>query len=258
MEKKIMRFKLIACEILYRELCLCAAKAPHIVDLEFLQKGLHDCPTEEMVSTIQKHIDAAEKGNYDAILLGYALCNNGTVGLHTARLPLVIPRAHDCITFFLGSRQRYKEFFEKNPGTYFRTTGWSERNFIKTDSSIMKRLGLDKTYQEYVKKYGEENARYIMETLGEWKKNYKKMVYIEMGLATDLGYDKKAEADAKENGWEFEKIQGDWRLLNAFVNGDWNEDFLVLKPGQRIIATNDDLILGACQECEAACNARHN
>ena len=247
-----MRLKLIACEIIYRELCLCAANSPHIVDLQFLQKGLHDSPTNEMVAAIQREIAAAEEGQYDAILLGYALCNNGTVGLRTERVPLVIPKAHDCITFFFGSRQRYKDYFDNNPGTYFRTTGWSERNFVKSGQSVMSRLGLDKTYEEYVKKYGEENARYIMETLGEWKKNYRKMTYIEMGLATELGYDKKAEADAKGNGWEFEKILGDWRLLRNLVNGEWNEDFLILKPGQRIAATNDVEVLCACRQCEAA------
>ena len=247
-----MRLKLIACEIIYRELCLCVANSPHIVDLQFLQKGLHDSPSHEMVAAIQKEITEAEKGPCDAILLGYALCNNGTVGLCTHRVPLVIPKAHDCITFFFGSRQRYKDYFDNNPGTYFRTTGWSERNFVKSGQSVMSRLGLDKTYEEYVKKYGEENARYIMETLGEWKKNYRKMTYIEMGLATDLGYDKKAEADGKENGWAFEKIQGDWRLINAFLNGRWNDDFLVLKPGQRIAATNDADVIGACAQCEAA------
>ena len=247
-----MRLKLIACEIIYRELCLCAANSPHIVDLQFLQKGLHDSPTNEMVAAIQKEIDAAEEGPYDAILLGYALCNNGTVGLRTERMPLVIPKAHDCITFFFGSRQRYKDYFDNNPGTFFRTTGWQERNFVKSGQSVMSRLGLDKTYEEYVKKYGEENARYIMETLGDWKKNYRKMAYIEMGLATELGYDKKAEADAKGNGWEFEKIQGDWRLLRNFVNGEWNDDFLVLRPGERIAATNDADVLCACRQCEAA------
>ena len=247
-----MRLKLIACEIIYRELCLGAAHSPHIVDLQFLQKGLHDSPTNEMVAAIQKEITEAEKGPYDAVLLGYALCNNGAVGLHTERVPLVIPKAHDCITFFFGSRQRYKDYFDNNPGTYFRTTGWQERNFVKSGMSVMSRLGLDKTYEEYVKKYGEENAKYIMETLGDWKKNYKKMTYIEMGLATELGYDRKAEADAKENGWEFEKVQGDWRLLNAFINGDWSEDFLVLKPGERIAATNDADVLCACRQCEAA------
>jgi hypothetical protein len=251
-----MRFKLIACEIIYRELCHLAAHSPHIVDLQFLQKGLHDCPTPDMVAAIQKEITAAEKEPYDAVLLGYALCNNGTVGLHTARTRLVIPRAHDCITFFFGSRQRYKDYFDNNPGTYFRTTGWAERNSVKSDKTIMSQLGLNKTYEEYVKKYGEDNARYIMETLGDWKKNYKKMAYIEMGLATELGYDKKAEEDAKKNGWEFERIPGDWRLLTAFVNGDWNDDFVVLNPGQQLAATNDDHVLGPCAQCSApACAA---
>ena len=27
----------------------------------------------------------------------------------------------------MGSRERYQNYFEQNPGTYFRSTGWLER-----------------------------------------------------------------------------------------------------------------------------------
>ena len=37
-----MRLKLIACEVLYRELCAAVARSVNQVDLEFLPKGLHD------------------------------------------------------------------------------------------------------------------------------------------------------------------------------------------------------------------------
>ena len=36
------RLKLIACEVLYREMCDAVARSPHQVDVEFLPKGLHD------------------------------------------------------------------------------------------------------------------------------------------------------------------------------------------------------------------------
>ena len=37
-----MKLKLIACEVLSREMWFAAARAPHQVDVEFLPKGLHD------------------------------------------------------------------------------------------------------------------------------------------------------------------------------------------------------------------------
>ena len=117
--------KVIACEIAVRELCHIAATSPSIVDFEFLTQGYHDTPAAGRVE-IQKRIDAVPKGKFDAIVLGYGLCSNILTGLTTAHTPLIIPRAHDCITFFLGSKERYQEFFDANPGTYYYTSGWLE------------------------------------------------------------------------------------------------------------------------------------
>ena len=122
-----MRLKLIACEVLYREMCAAVARAPHQVDIEFLPKGLHDLGGAAMRARLQEIVDAADPARYEALLLGYALCGNGVAGLRSRALPLVIPRAHDCIALLMGSRQRYQEYFDNTPGVYFRSTGWLER-----------------------------------------------------------------------------------------------------------------------------------
>ena len=52
------------------------------------------------------------------------MCNTMLSGLRApAHTWLAVPRAHDCITFFLGSRKRYNEFFVEYSGCY-RTSGW--------------------------------------------------------------------------------------------------------------------------------------
>ena len=34
-------------------------------------------------------------------------------------------------------------------------------------------------------------------------------------------------------------------LLERFISGDWNdEDFLIVEPGQKVVATNDERIIG--------------
>src|SRR5512133_1819809 len=119
-----MKYKLISCEILYREICGVVARSTNQVDVEFLTKGLHDIGATQMVEHLQNAVDRVDPEQYSAILLGYALCGTGLVGLTARTLPLVIPRAHDCITLFLGSRDRYLDYFQGNPGVYFRTTGW--------------------------------------------------------------------------------------------------------------------------------------
>ena len=104
-----MRLKIISCEVLFREISLLAAQSGNEVDIAFLPKGLHDQKSARMRATLQEMVDQVDSERYQAVAFGYALCGNGTAGLVARDLPLVIPRAHDCITLFLGSRQRYSE-----------------------------------------------------------------------------------------------------------------------------------------------------
>ena len=125
------RVGLILCEIFFREAAWLAAQCEDILDLVILPKGLHDLGGQEMRGTLQAEIDKmdAQTGEkrYSRILLGYGLCNNGIIGLSAKNTPMVIPKAHDCITLFMGCRQRYREYFDANPGTYYHTTGWLAR-----------------------------------------------------------------------------------------------------------------------------------
>lgn len=243
---KQIRLRAICCEMLYREACLVAANSPNIVDLEFLPKGLHDAGPDEMRRTIQARIDAVDPARYDGVVLGYGLCSNGTAGLVARRLPLVMPRAHDCVTFFFGSKDAYRAYFDKHPGTYFRTTGWAERDFCWQASSIPNQLGMEKSYEEYVRLYGEENADFIRQMLGSWERHYDRMAFIDMGLANFLPHAEEAEREAVRRGWAFERILGDLRLIEALLDGPWLDDeFIVLQPGQRSVATHDHAIMAA-------------
>jgi hypothetical protein len=94
-----------------------------------------------------------------------------------------------------------------------------------------------------VEKYGEDNARYMMELEGEWAQRYTRAAYIDMGLE-DQGWEQKARAIAAEHNWEFEKIAGSLRLLKLLLAGPWPEDEFVHVPaGAKIIATGDEKIL---------------
>ncbi len=246
-----MRVRGIFCEIVFREACLVAANSPLVVDFDFLRKGLHNLGAEKMRAGVQQAVDAVDIEKYEATVLGYALCNNGLAGVKATRTKLVIPRAHDCITFFLGSRARYQEYFDTHPGTYFRTSGWCERDYAgDEEGEIHDQLGPNRTYQELVEKYGEENAKYVFDTLGGWKSSYSRLTYIDMGLAADAGYVRRSEEEAKANGWSFERVAGDWKLLKDLLEGRWSgEDFLVVEPGQTIEPSHDACILRCGGRC---------
>jgi hypothetical protein len=249
-EQRPNRYKLIACDVLGRELSACVATCRPIVDVHFLPKGLHDLGAEPMGARLQEAIDQTEPCRYDAILLGYGLCNNGTLGLR-APVPMVIPRAHDCISLLLGSRNAYQAHFERNPGTYFLSPGWVERvsDLAKDPESIPSQLGMNRTYDEYVNRFGEENARYLVETLGGWLKQYRKLAYIETGVGDSRPYKDWARTQATERGWEYEELEGSNDLLLRLTSGTWDiADFLMIPAGQTIAASYDEGIV-KCASC---------
>ena len=238
------RYVLIACAVIYRECYHCAAIAKNIVDVRILDKGLHDIGEAKMCAMLQKEIDSVDGERYDAILLGYGLCNNGIRGLHSS-LPLVIARAHDCITLLMGSKEEYRRYFDENPGTYFKSTGWMERGTSSQEygESISSQLGI-KGYDHYVEKYGEENAKYIMETLGAGIENYSKFAFIDTQVCETERYSAQVKSDADEKGWEYEELCGSTAILLKMMNGDWDEDvFLVINPGKAIEPSHRDDII---------------
>jgi Protein of unknown function (DUF1638) len=243
-----MRFKLIGCEVLYRELCDAVARAPHAIDIEFLPKGLHDLGGAGMRAELQQRIDAVDASAYSAVLLGYALCGNGLDGLVARSIPLVAPRAHDCIALLLGSRRRYQEYFDAHPGVYYRSTGWLERG-ATLEQLAQLRTGAGYELEELVRKYGEENGRYLFDELNRYQQAYTQLTFIETGLEPDGRFEEQARQEARERNWSFEKLSGSLRLFRALVAGEWNpEEFLVVEPGWRIAARYDDAIIRAEKE----------
>jgi hypothetical protein len=238
-----LRYQLIACEIILREAAFRAATSPHVLDLHFLTKGLHDNP-DALREQLQRQIDELDAQPHDAVLLGYALCSNGTVGLEARSTPLVLPRAHDCITFFLGSKDAYAQRHREKPGTYYYTAGWIERDAAHAERRPADGAGLDVAFEELVAKYGEDNARFLLDFQNQWQRNYTTAAYIR----TELGHRPDVEAEARcaaeSHGWEFEMIEGSDRLIRALIDGDWNaDDFLVVPPGGRITAAYDERVV---------------
>ena len=234
----------IGCAVLARECYYCAAISKNIIDLRILEQGLHDVGEDKMSSSLQREIDAIDPEKYEAILLAYGLCNHGIRNLH-AKIPLVVPRAHDCITLLMGSKEAYMTYFHDNPGCFFRSVGWAERahDNLSNPESTTRQMGMG-TYEEYVEKYGEENAKYLMETLGDHLRNYSSLTYIDTNLPLDEKYQKEAMDIAKEKAWTFSEVKGSTRLILDLMNGTWdNSDFLVVEPGKTIQTSYDDEII---------------
>jgi uncharacterized protein DUF1638 len=201
-----------------------------------------------MRTRLQAAVDETDPEKHDRVALAYGLCNNGLVGLEARGVPLVLLRAHDCITAFLGSRQRYARSFEERPGTYFETTGWLERGVDGGPYGLPSQTGaLGFDLAVLAAKYGEDNARYILETM---TRHYRRVAFVRMGIEPDASFEARTRELAAERGWEFEALEGDMGLLGRLVNGPWDPaDFLVLEPGQRVAATlGEEVIVSVGKE----------
>jgi len=97
-----------------------------------------------------------------------------------------------------------------------------------------------------VAKYGEDNARYILETMGDGLANYDRIAFINMGLECEVPFRERARQEARERGWQFEELQGSLALLRKLIYGVWDDDVVVVPPGQSLRPTHDQDVLGAC------------
>ena len=99
-------------------------------------------------------------------------------------------------------------------------------------------------YDEYVRKYGRDNADYLMEVMGAWRRHYKRAAYVDMGVGDGAQVEADAATEATRRGWVFDKLAGDLVLLRRLLDGDWERDFLVLKPGEQVRMTYDEGVIG--------------
>jgi len=224
-----------------REAHFCAARSPNDVDIVLLEQDLHNEP-DKLRAEVQIALDNTKNTQgqpYDVSLLGYGLCSNGIAGL-SAKIPIVVPRGHDCITLLLGSKEKYIEYFNSHRGVYWYSSGWIETG------TMPGRQRYEKMLAEYEQKYGKDNAQYLMEQEQKWMAEYNWATYIDWGFDNSEKEKKFTKECAGFLGWQYDEIKGDSGLMQRLVDGRWNDnEFLIVKPGERIeSAVDEDGIIG--------------
>ena len=238
--RTVGRVAVVTCAVLDQEIEHFAASLEHLVHVEVLERGLHNEP-DRLRAELQQAIDRIEADTpADAIVLGYGLCSRGTEGIMTKRCLLVVPRAHDCITLLLGCKKRYAEYVARHPGTYWYSPGWIRHNTMPGKQRY------EDHYQQYVQKYGQDNADFLMQTEQQWMIAYERAAYVDLGVSDTQQDEAYTRSCAAYLNWTYDRQHGDPALLKALLAGDWNDDdFLVLQPGQTLRLTADDRIIEA-------------
>jgi hypothetical protein len=237
---------LIGCSLILRELSDAITHSPHLVDAKFLPAGLHDSGAKTMRQQLQQEIDTVDASRYDAIVLGYGLCGMGIAGLKAPAIPLVVPRAHDCITMLMGSRFKYAEYFAANPGVYFRSVGWVERAGELHDQLVGG--GLREDRDALIAKYGEEAGQYLYEEATRYHRAYRRLTYIRTSSELDDHFADEARAEAAGKGWAYEEFAGNLNLFRGLLAGDWPSDFVIIAPGDILSPTYDDDVMRSAAE----------
>jgi hypothetical protein len=197
-----------------------------------LDYGLHRVPTK-LTWTVQEAIDAIETPSL--VVIGYGLCGNGLNAIQARQHTLLIPRTDDCIAILLGSHRTYMRQFDAEPGTYYLTKGW-----LESGSNPLQE------YNEYLPKYGAEQAMWIMD---QQYQHYKRLLLVARDQADLDKYRPQALEVARfceRWGMRYEEMLGNddyvQHLVEAAVALSQGQalparlstDFVVVPPGGQI------------------------
>ncbi|MDF2874811.1 MAG: hypothetical protein K0R22_1494 [Sporomusa sp.] len=209
-----MQTVLLACQTMKDEVALAMQQSGVTYPVIYFESGLHNTP-EILRQQIQEQINGLT--NTAVILMAFGCCGNGLIGIKSSQAKLVIPRIDDCITLLLGSTKARKSV-PNEISTYFLTKGW-----LDPEGNIMW------SYKPWVEHYGEQKAlRLIKKMLN----NYTRFLIIDTGsYDIENVLNTVKEFSAKLN-MDYEVIPGSLRLLQKMLTGPWDNEFIVLDPGQ--------------------------
>ena len=212
-----MKTCMVACSMVRDELEHAMAETGYSCPVTWLDAGLHNYPAR-LRAGLQAALD--QISGYQRVLLGYGFCGNSIAGIRAGDFEVIIPRADDCITILLGSRQRRMEL-SAHCGTYFLTRAWlhGERN-------------LRVEYEYAVKRYGAEQGREIFNMMFG---NYRQLALLDDGCYPLEEVADEVRDTAELLGLPCCTVSASDQRLRQLLTGPWPEEwFLRLQPGETL------------------------
>lgn len=234
------RIALLACSVFEREIALHAQEAKHIAEVRFFEMGLHDRP-DRLRAVLRENLEALDaRPDIEAVVLAYGLCGRGTAGLAPQSHRLVIPRAHDCVTVFMGGKEAYAEHQRRCPGCYYYTPGWNRGRRVPGPERV------DLLRAEYADKFPADDVEFLLQVEREQWALHDLATYLDLGTddaETEAAYARRC---AEWLGWKFERLPGDPALLRDLLWGKWDGGrFQIVEPGRRLAHSPDESIFRA-------------
>ena len=231
---------LLACGVFEQEIALQARGATHLAETRFFEMGLHDRP-DQLRATLQENLDAMDaRTDIEAVVLAYGLCGLGTAGLRPLRHQLVIPRAHDCITVFMGSKEAYAEHQRRCPTCYYYTPGWNRGRRVPGPERLAAMRA------ELAAKFEPDDVEFLIANERETWARHDTATYLDLGTAEAAAEADYARKCAGWLGWKFEHRRGDQKLLRDLLWGNWDAGrFQIIEPGRQLGHAPDETVMRA-------------
>lgn len=231
-----MKYKVISCNVFKREIEYAAARSPHTLEIEFLELGEHARP-RELRRKLQERIDAID--GFDAVLLGYGLCGTATDGLAAGKVPLVLPRSHDCCGILLGSRKRFEELVRRHAQVRrsVRSVLWSMATTIFPTAKCCSATAMPRWSNSTARTTPAiSGTRCTRSSTGGFNRSlssrFRKFPVRKRWRA--------AGPEPDEEGRAFQVETGSLRLIRGLLAGNWDEsEFLIVPPGRSIRQVGD-------------------
>lgn len=187
-------------------------------DISFIPMALHLYP-DKLKDELQTIINNSKE--YERIILAFGLCGGAMRDIYSEDSILTIPRVHDCIPIFLGSRSLYESMQKENKGTYYLTGGW-----INGEKSILEE------YERVLNKFGEKRAKKVFSRMYD---SYHNIKFIHTDYPNKHISITKSKEIARILDLNYEEMKGDSSFIEKVLNGPWDgADFINLPINHKI------------------------
>jgi len=218
-----------------RELQFAVSRSPNLIDVEFIDQGLHEFPNK-LQRTLIEALGRIDSTDYDFVLLNYGLCGKGILDLFHPGLPTVMHNCSDCIPLLLGDKQRHIQLVAGRPGIFWYSYGWIEGFPLPGGSDYLEK------YRNFYGRPIDESSREVVEQV--LMENYTHLACIyweELGeqvARRTKQYTRECQSNLSNRlnrNLKYEEHCGSPDLLERFVNGEWDsDDFLMIEPGKKV------------------------
>ena len=207
--------------------------------LEFVKAAQASQGTDWPVFTVDRelHLEPAEMKKavcalidgldpeYDTVLVSMGFC--GGVWHETSfDRTVVIPRVDDCISLLLHTDDAFHPNLKEDGHLYLYENDpkdFSALTLMHNTNSFTQDLDLKNMNKEFL--------------FEMWFHNYRNMDVIDTGLNDCYSeeYAAAAQEQADQIGADLDYVPGSILLLEKLVSGCWDHQFIVAKPGRRIL-----------------------